>query len=745
MISSFRQSTPWSRYWTHTEPGVANTYIYELLDANPDPTNSYNENDYGLFNTDGIPKLTATAIHNLTTILTDPNPEVVFSPGSLTYAADLPANGNQLLLEKSTGTFDLLLWAESVLWSPSAQSEIAAPLETGTVEFGQVEPIVLVFDPLQGTTPVAAYMNVQSVQVALAGDPLIVEIPSTDPTLSSTTITGFSLGSGPSANGNLNGTAAANSTVLVFDNTIEIGAATANVGGAWSFTTGTLAEGTNSFSGITVDGAGDVSAISAAFTITIDSPAPIAPLAAPVIVGYSITNTNQAVLAGIAEANCTISIFEGEALVGTTTSNATGIWSFTTSSIPSSANTFSARETDASGDTSASSNSIEPTVTWPVVLSVKSSGSGINNGNGNVSVGSVVTLTLTMSAAVTVSGGTPTLSLNDGGTATYTGGSGSDALTFSNTVGAGQNTTDLAVTAVNLGTASVTDVAGNGAVFLNVMTNFVGSVDVEPGVLSVAISGTNIINGNGDLNAGHVVTLTLNMSEAVTVNTTGGTPTLTLNDGGTATYTGGSGSSALTFSYTVAAGQNTPDLTVSAVNLNGATIADAAGNNASLSGTFNPTGTLQIDTTTPTVTSVAASGTGISNGSGDLNAGHVVTLTLTMSEAVTVTHRRHADADPQRRRDRDLYRRLRQQRADFQLHGGGRTKHARPGGDGRQSQRRYHRRCRRQQCQPLRNFQSDRHTADRHHSPGATGNFDRRPQCEQLDHAHWHCCGEQHA
>ena len=41
------------------------------------------------------------------------------------------------------------------------------------------------------------------------------------------------------------------------------------------------------------------------------------------------------------------------------------------------------------------------------------------------------------------------------------------------------------------------------------------------------------------------------MSEAVTVNTTGGTPTLTLNDGGTATYTGGSGSNALTFSYTV--------------------------------------------------------------------------------------------------------------------------------------------------------------------------------------------------
>ena len=77
-----------------------------------------------------------------------------------------------------------------------------------------------------------------------------------------------------------------------------------------------------------------------------------------------------------------------------------------------------------------------------------------------------------------------------------------------------------------------------------------------PAVASVAASGTGITNGNGDLNAGSVVTLTLNMSEAVTV--AGGTPTLTLNDGGTATYTGGSGGAALTFSYTVAAGQNTP-------------------------------------------------------------------------------------------------------------------------------------------------------------------------------------------
>jgi serralysin len=70
-----------------------------------------------------------------------------------------------------------------------------------------------------------------------------------------------------------------------------------------------------------------------------------------------------------------------------------------------------------------------------------------------------------------------------------------------------------------------------------------------------------------------------------------------LNDGGTAIYSGGSGTGALTFSYTVAAGQNTTDLTVTGVNLNSATVKDGAGNAADLTGAVtNPSGTLQIDT-----------------------------------------------------------------------------------------------------------------------------------------------------
>ena len=74
----------------------------------------------------------------------------------------------------------------------------------------------------------------------------------------------------------------------------------------------------------------------------------------------------------------------------------------------------------------------------------------------------------------------------------------------------------------------------------------------------MATSGSGISSGTGDLGAGQVVTFTVAMSGNVTVNTTGGRPTLTLNDGGIATYTSGSGSKALTFTYKVAAGQARP-------------------------------------------------------------------------------------------------------------------------------------------------------------------------------------------
>ena len=99
---------------------------------------------------------------------------------------------------------------------------------------------------------------------------------------------------------------------------------------------------------------------------------------------------------------------------------------------------------------------------------------------------------------------------------------------------------------------------------------------VVPVVTNVTSSTADGTYGDGDTVSVQVV-----FSEPVVVDTTGGTPTLALNSGGAASYSSGSGSDTLTFSYTVGAGENSPDLdyvSTSSLSLNGGTIKDNATN-----------------------------------------------------------------------------------------------------------------------------------------------------------------------
>ena len=143
-----------------------------------------------------------------------------------------------------------------------------------------------------------------------------------------------------------------------------------------------------------------------------------------------------------------------------------------------------------------------------------------------------------------------------------------------------------------------TDAAGNAPAGTTNSANYIVDT-VSPTVTAVAY-GAN----DGALAAGEAITLTVTFSEAVTV--AGGVPTLTLDSGGTATYVSGSGTSALVFSYIPANPESTADLAVTALNLAGATIQDAAGNNAVTTGAVtNPTGIVAVDTDAPAAPNVA--------------------------------------------------------------------------------------------------------------------------------------------
>ena len=91
---------------------------------------------------------------------------------------------------------------------------------------------------------------------------------------------------------------------------------------------------------------------------------------------------------------------------------------------------------------------------------------------------------------------------------------------------------------------------------------------------SVSVTAITSTPSSGSLDLGSTVTFTLTSSAAVQVTPAngGGEPALTLNNGSLAGYTGMDANGNLLFSYTVAAGESTPDLKVTGLNLNGATI-----------------------------------------------------------------------------------------------------------------------------------------------------------------------------
>ena len=216
--------------------------------------------------------------------------------------------------------------------------------------------------------------------------------------------------------------------------------------------------------------------------------------------------------------------------------------------------------------------------------------------NGTYGVGTNIPIALTFSATVNVNvaGGTPSISLNSGGVATYASGSGTNTLIFNYLVAAGQNAADLDYTsssalALNGGTIKAVsngvdvDLAlpvPGGAGSLGFNKNIAINTSDVPAITSI----TSPL-ANGTYGFGTLIPITIAFDRAVSVT---GVPTLALNSSGSAvaSYSSGGGESTLTFNYTVASGDTSSDLDYDATNslaLNGGTIVNqASGTPASL-------------------------------------------------------------------------------------------------------------------------------------------------------------------
>ncbi|WP_213287217.1 Ig-like domain-containing protein [Bradyrhizobium sp. sGM-13] len=154
------------------------------------------------------------------------------------------------------------------------------------------------------------------------------------------------------------GTAAANATITVYDNGNQIGTTKADANGSWDYITGVLNNAKHVLTATATNSSGQTSAKSGAVTVTVDTLAPTA----PTLSSNAIVNTNQVKLSGTAEANSTVTVYDGTTVVGTGTTNSTGAWSVTTNALSTGTHALTAKAADAAGNVSAASQSVSSVI-----------------------------------------------------------------------------------------------------------------------------------------------------------------------------------------------------------------------------------------------------------------------------------------------------------------------------------------------------------------------------------------------
>ena len=158
--------------------GVTKVFLYDLIDDGPDPKGTVAANHFGLFHANNTPKPAAKAIRALTAVLGDAGaPAPAFTPTPLScFVRGLPATGASLVIEKSPGVYDLVLWAEPPIWDSATARPKAAPTENVTVDFAAAMKQVRVFDPMATASLVNTVQNTGTVTVSLSDHPIVVEV-----------------------------------------------------------------------------------------------------------------------------------------------------------------------------------------------------------------------------------------------------------------------------------------------------------------------------------------------------------------------------------------------------------------------------------------------------------------------------------------------------------------------------------------------------------------------------------------
>ncbi|HUC84756.1 MAG TPA: hypothetical protein VL970_06140 [Candidatus Acidoferrales bacterium] len=153
-----------SMYLDQFKRGWSHTSVYLLRDRTDEGGNQR----FGFFAPDYQPRKAAIYLHSLTTILADAGNATPAPPGKLDYTIpNQPPTVHDLLLQNSSGTFQLLVW-----------DELVKGADTVILSLGGPRNFVDVYDPTIGTDPVATHDHCSELSLTLSNHPVVISISS---------------------------------------------------------------------------------------------------------------------------------------------------------------------------------------------------------------------------------------------------------------------------------------------------------------------------------------------------------------------------------------------------------------------------------------------------------------------------------------------------------------------------------------------------------------------------------------
>ena len=169
----------------------------------------------------------------------------------------------------------------------------------------------------------------------------------------------------------LSGVGDPNSIVTIKQGATILGTATTGAAGAWTFTPAGLSLGAHTVTVTQTDVAGNTGTAQLTFTLVASAFTVTSRLVSDTGASGTDKITSDPALTGTGAANITVTIKEGATVLGTTTSSATGAWSFTPVGLTDGVHTIDVIETDGNGNTGSTSLTFTlDTLAPPVTLTL---------------------------------------------------------------------------------------------------------------------------------------------------------------------------------------------------------------------------------------------------------------------------------------------------------------------------------------------------------------------------------------